>query len=76
MKLFPDKEYLIRKFPKVSYAFVSNYIIKSQIKRTFDLNIKYEKPTIDMIFVVDDAIAWNKENFAMNKKHYPLISKL
>ena len=29
-----------------------------------------------MIFVVKDAANWNKENFGMNKKHYPLISKL
>jgi hypothetical protein len=31
---------------------------------------------LDMIFVVDDVLKWHKENFAANKKHYPLISKI
>ena len=76
MKLFPNQEYLTKKFPKMSYAFISNYIIKSHDKRRFKLSIKEEKQTLDMIFVVDDAVAWNKENFALNKNHYPLISKI
>ena len=33
MKLFPSQELLAKKFPKISYAFVSNYVMKSQIKR-------------------------------------------
>jgi hypothetical protein len=59
-------------FPPVKYAFISNYIVRT---KRFKFK-KVEKPLIDTIFVCENKADWNRENFKVNKSHYPLISKL
>lgn len=67
-----SSNFLHKTFPPIKYAFISNYIIRtSRIKR---LKPK-EKPLVDTILVCDNLDNWHKQNFKLNKNHYPLISK-
>ena len=67
-----NSTFLKNTFPPIKYAFISNYIIRtSRIKR---LKNK-EKPIVDTILVCDNVDNWHKQNFKLNKNHYPLISK-
>jgi hypothetical protein len=58
------------KFPKVRFAFNSNYIQKISKMRKLK-----EHPMVDTILVVDNFEQWHKNNFALNKKHYPFFAR-
>lgn len=67
-----NREFLKSNFPQLKFAFISNYIIRTSRIRKLK---EKEKPLVDTIIVCENIDEWHKENFKINKKHYPLIAK-
>lgn len=60
-----NKKQLLKRFPKVEFAFYLNFI-----NRHSTVYQRRNKPVIDMILAVDDVAEFHKENIAQNKSDY------
>jgi len=67
-----NSTFLKNNFPPIKFAFISNYIIRTSRMKRLKTS---EKPLVDTILVCDNVDNWHKQNFKINKNHYPLISK-
>ncbi len=69
-----DAEELLNQFPPVEYAFA--YGSGAITQGGYDYNQDPASlPMIDMVFVVEDSVAWHSMNMKLNPNHYtPLIS--
>ena len=64
-------EKLLADFPKVTMAFAYGSAVFTQ-----EGNADTKNNMLDVVFVVDDALAWHKANVAVNKSHYSAVAQV
>jgi hypothetical protein len=66
---------VLNQFPKVDFAFAYGSGAVAQEGYDYKKKLAAELPMLDLILVVEDSLAWHKENMQRNPHHYtPLIS--
>jgi len=62
---------VVGKFPPMQMAFAYGSAIFRQVGYTASMN-----PMIDLMFTVDDAEEWHRENLKLNRAHYSFLGSL